>query len=80
MWGWGEIMSEELLHAQDMLKSWYEAEKAVAAAQSYRLGTRQITRANLSEIRQQIIYWRNEIGRLQGKGRRKIMRAVPRDL
>lgn len=68
-----------LERAKTHLEAWLDAELAVSTGQSYRIGSRQLQRANLPEIRKQIQYWRSEIARLEGKGRRKVMRAVPRD-
>ncbi|MCD5324766.1 MULTISPECIES: DUF6148 family protein [Pontibacillus] len=67
-----------LEEAKRKLKIWLDAEDKVATGQSYRIGNRQIQRADLPEIRKQINYWRKEIGRLEG-GRRRVRRAVPRD-
>lgn len=66
--------------ANQHLQAWLDAELAVSTGQSYRIGSRQLQRANLSEIRRQINYWRSEIAKIEGKGRRRVMRAVPRDL
>ncbi|WP_100406663.1 DUF6148 family protein [Bacillus solitudinis] len=69
-----------LERAHKHLEAWLEAELAVSTGQSYSIGTRSLTRANISEIRKQVTYWRSEISRLQGRGRRKVMRAMPLDL
>lgn len=61
------------------LEAWLDAELAVSTGQSYSFGTRQLTRANLAEIRKQITYWRNEITSLNGT-RKRVKRYVPRDL
>lgn len=74
-------MSWTLQEAKDMLATWVEAEKAVATGQSYKIGSRSLQRANLSEIRKQIQFWRNEITKLEtGRKGARVMRAVPRDL
>lgn len=75
-------MSSELQEAQEMLQTWKDAEKAVATGQSYKIGSRSLQRVNISEIRKQINYWRNEIERIKNGRRRgaRVMRAVPRDL
>lgn len=67
--------------ARANLKMWLDAERAVASGQSYKIGTRSLTRASLSDIAARIKYWRNEIDKLEN-GRRgaRVMRAVPRDL
>lgn len=69
--------------ARKMYYDWLLAESAVTTGQSYSIGTRSLTRANLTEIRKSVIYWKNEITKLEasskGKGRRA-MRFMPRDL
>jgi hypothetical protein len=75
-------MSTQLTHAQEMLQIWIEAEKAVATGQSYRIGSRELRRADLSEIVKRQQYWRNQVDRLE-KGRgggARVMRIIPRDL
>lgn len=70
-----------LEQARANLQMWLEAEAAVATGQSYSIGTRSLTRASLSDIRQQISFWRNEVAKLEsgnGSGAR-VFRAVPRD-
>ncbi|WP_260288461.1 DUF6148 family protein [Peribacillus aracenensis] len=61
------------------LEAWLDAELAVSTGQSYSFGTRQLTRANLSEIRKQITYWQSSISSLSGN-RRRAKRYIPRDL
>lgn len=46
-----------LTQAQAQLDAWMAAGLAVAQAQSYQIGERQLTRANASEIRKNIDYW-----------------------
>lgn len=68
--------------AKEHLNAWLKAELAVSTAQSYRKGTKELTRADLPEIRKQINYWRNEVARLEN-GRRsgpRARRIIPRDL
>lgn len=71
-----------LTQAQEHLANWLQAEADVATGQSYTIGDRMLTRAHLSEIRQQITFWRNEITRLQsGRGAgARVLRIIPRDL
>ncbi|MCM3567861.1 DUF6148 family protein [Neobacillus mesonae] len=68
----------DLDRAKTHLEAWLEAELAVTTGQSYSLGSRSLTRANLSEIRKQIQFWRNQVSKLSGKSRR-VVRVVPRD-
>lgn len=66
--------------AKTHLQAWLDAELAISTAQSYKIGSRELKRANLSEVRKQISYWQREVARLEGKGSRRVFRAVPRDL
>ncbi|MEN6371901.1 MAG: DUF6148 family protein [Armatimonadota bacterium] len=75
-------MSMTLQQSQDYLELWLEAEKKVATGQSYKIGTRQLTRVDIAEIRRQINYWQSEVDRLSaGRSRgARVMRIIPRDL
>ena len=70
--------------ARHHLNAWLEAELELTTHQSYKIGSRSLTKANLSEIRKEIEYWTNEVARLENiekrGGRNRIYRAVPRDL
>lgn len=70
--------------AKEHLNAWLKAELEVTASQSYEIGTRSLTRANLGEIRKQIEYWKNQVAKLENiarnRGRNRAYRAVPRDL
>ena len=67
--------------ARSTLRMWIEAERAVATGQSYKIGTRSLTRANLADIRESIQFWRREIARLEAMHTgARVFRAVPRDL
>ena len=70
--------------AQKHLDAWLEAEMAVTNAQSYTIGSRTLTKANLAEIRKAIEYWSDKIAELENLkkygGRNRAYRAVPRDL
>lgn len=75
-------MSWTLDEAKEYLAMWIKAEQAVATGQSYKIGSRSLTRASLSEIASRIRYWQSEVERIQS-GRppgMRVMRAVPRDL
>ncbi len=67
--------------ARKHLYNWMEAEMAVASNQSYTIGSRSLTRANLSEIGERIEYWDKKVKELEransGKGRNKIFYGVP---
>ena len=66
------------------LDAWLTAELEVTTHQSYTIGSRSLTKANLSEIRKQIEYWSDQVARLENiekrGGRNRVYRAVPRDL
>lgn len=70
--------------AKHHLNAWLNAELEVTTHQSYTIGTRSLTKANLAEIRKQIEFWENRVAQLENlekrKGRSRIFRAVPRDL
>ncbi|AQT84161.1 hypothetical protein ERICIV_03437 [Paenibacillus larvae subsp. larvae] len=70
-----------LQEAQTYLRTWIEAEMAVASAQSYTIAGRSLTRAHLAEIRKQIQFWQNEIVKLNNPQRRsRIFRGIPMDI
>ena len=70
--------------AKKPLDAWLTAELEVTTHQSYTIGSRSLTKANLSEIRKQIEYWSDQVARLENiekrGGRNRVYRAVPRDL
>lgn len=66
-------LEEAKLH----LKTWLDAEMAVATGQSYQINGRRLDRANLYQIREQIKFWRDEIKGLEGK--RRTFGVIPRD-
>ena len=62
------------------LEMYYEAERQIlAGAQSYAIGNRQLTRANLAEIRKTISALEDELENLAGKSRGVSRRVVFRD-
>ncbi len=70
-----------LEEAQENLRIWLEAERAVATGQSYKIGSRSLTRTNLDDITKRIAFWRNVIEKLKsGRKGSRVLRAVPRDL
>ncbi len=70
--------------AQKHLDAWLEAELTVTTGQSYTIGSRVLTRANLTEIRNAIDYWNKKVIALENVekagGRSRVRRVVPRDL
>ena len=77
-------MAYTLETAKMHLDAWLKAELGVTTHQSYSIGTRSLTRANLSEIRKQIEFWSSQVTKLENikkrKGRNRVTRVVPRDL
>ena len=70
--------------AKEHLNTWLKAELNVSTNQSYQIGTRMLTRANLKEIRNTIKFWEDKIAQIEiisnRRGRNRVYRAVPRDL
>ena len=67
------------------LTQWLEAELVLTTGgQSYQIGSRMLTRANLREIRNTIKFWSDQIASIETaekyKGRNRVQRAIPRDL
>lgn len=73
-----------LERAKIHLEAWLDAELAISTGQSYTIGSRSLTRANLSEVRKQIDYWRNKVAELEitvsGRKVHRNKRFIPRDL
>lgn len=63
------------------LANYYEAEEKILKAQSYNLGSRTLTRANLKEVQNKIKELENQIASLKkyGSTKSRIVRAVPVD-
>ncbi|MDF9845548.1 MULTISPECIES: DUF6148 family protein [unclassified Paenibacillus] len=71
--------------AQEHLNSWLDAELALSTGQSYTIGTRSLTRANLADVMAQIKYWQRQVDEClrQAAGLRphsRVRRYVPTDL
>ena len=76
------MASWTLEQAKQHMYAWMEAEMAVSTGQRYKIGSRELNRANLGEIAGRIQFWSNEVTRL-GSGRgagARVIRVVPRDL
>jgi len=61
--------------AKAMLQLYIDAEKAIAGgAQSYKIGDKELTRVNMSYIRDNMQYWENKVKELESNpsGRRGI--------
>ncbi|MBR8700250.1 hypothetical protein IX317_000628 [Fusobacterium sp. DD29] len=64
----------------EMIGLYREAEIKVLSGQRYRIGTRELERADLAEIQKGRAYWENELLKVRGKRRRGARRVIPRDL
>ena len=81
-------MAISLETAQKHLDTWLEAELSISTGQSYTMagtnGSRTLTRANLTEVRNSIEYWNKKVEEAKaaskGRARSRIYRAVPRDV
>lgn len=76
-------MAYTLIQAKENLQIWIEAERKLAIAQSYTIGSRTLTRTNLSEVVKRIEYWKNQVAELemkaQGKRMRRTKQFIPHD-
>lgn len=76
------VFSKEL--CQRKLNTWLAAEEAIATGQSYQIGTRVLTRADLKQVREQMEYWAAKLTAAEAeekyKGRNRAYRAVMRDV
>ena len=67
-----------LAQAEAKLALWMSAEDAVATGQEYAIGSRRLRRADLSDIRAQIVYWEGRVRDLgRGNGGIRIRGATP---
>lgn len=70
--------------AKRHLDAWLEAELTCTTNQSYTIGSRTLTRADLAEIRNTIKYWAGIVDSLEAAqkhgGRNRVTRIMPRDL
>ena len=70
-------MARTVTTVQARLELYHEAERRIlAGAQSYTIGNRQLTRANLAEIRKTISQLEDELEALMGKSRGVSKRVV----
>ena len=76
------VFAKEL--CQQKLNTWLAAEESVATGQSYQIGTRMLTRADLKQIRAQMEYWGQKLAEAEAEenagGRNRMYRFLPRDV
>lgn len=64
-----------------MIVKYSEAEEAIlTGGTSYKIGTRELVRAGIGEIRKGRAYWENELQKLNSTGNRRVRRGIPRNL
>ena len=69
-----------LTQANATLQAYILAERKVLAGQSYSIGDRALTRADLKEIRDGIIYWNGIVANLTaGRTKPPVRQVLPRD-
>ncbi len=72
---------ERLARYKRQREQYLKAEEAVLNAQSYRIGSREVTRADLSEITKMIEYLDDRIDAIERTGgKRQVLRVIPRDI
>ena len=71
-----------LEQAQQPLSAWLDADLALATGKSYKIGSRDLTRADANEIKDRIAYWSQQVALLSTTGKRggRVLRIVPRDI
>lgn len=76
------VFSKKICEQQ--VNIWLEAERAIATGQSYQIGTRMLTRADLKAVREELEYWAGKLAEADAEekcgGRNRAYRFVPRDL
>ena len=78
-------LKERIDNYKKRLELYYKAEEAILdGAQHYEIGSRKLTRADLSEIRKMITTLENQLDAMEsefnGGSRRKCVRVIPRDV
>ncbi len=66
---------------KERLEMYYAAEQRILEGQSYKLGSRELTRANLKQVQDKIKELEIDIEKLESAGttKRKVYKVVPRD-
>lgn len=81
-----ERIERDLKRVKQRLELYYQAEEAIlSGAQSYRIGSRELTRASLKELRNEIRELERKRDELENmlsgySGRRRAFRVILRDL
>lgn len=76
------IFSKEL--CEQKLNTWLAAEESIATGQSYQIGTRMLTRADLEDVRKEMEYWAGKLQEAEAEskvgGRNRMYHFVERDV
>jgi len=76
------IFNREL--CKKKMETWLAAEEAVATGQSYQIGTRMLSRADLKQVREELEYWAGKLAEAEAEeksgGRNRMFHFVPRDM
>ncbi len=56
---------------EEKLKTWLAAEQAIATGQSYQLGSRMLTRADLKSVREEMEYWAKNLAAAENEEKRR---------
>ncbi len=76
------IFSKKL--CQDKLNTWLACEEAIATGQSYQIGSRMLTRADLKQVREEMEYWATKLAEAEAEeksgGRNRLFRFMERDV
>ena len=74
-------IKEKKRRLQNRLELYYEAEEKVLAGQSFTIGSRSMTRADLGKIQDMIKELECQINSIEinGTGKRVVARIIPRD-
>lgn len=76
------VFSKKL--CEQKLNTWLAAEESVATGQSYQIGSRILTRADLKEIREEMEYWAGKLAEAEAEkkagGRNRLYHFVARDV
>lgn len=76
----GNVREERLELLRTRLKNYYEAEEAILLNQEYVIGTKSLKRADLATVRAAIKDLQDEIEKIEGGGKNKAFRFLPRDI
>lgn len=74
-------VKKRIADIRERLSMYYTAEKKILSGQSYTIGSRQLTRANLAYVQDKISDLENELDALESRGtsKRRSFRGIPVD-